>query len=558
MTMKKGTKVVLALALCIGMLMSSMTSFMATETVYDSKSELFSAMRKALLKREKIQTEFYMTDRLRDELCYYDELFHQYFVKDSNFGLLIFDFNGDQMGIPANEGDYLQGSMVGFSSIGNINSGDWGTTIDLQASSFMTTAAQESEFEGKLKKLFVAGGALESAKKLGKADAVVACMDYINKNVKSLLSYEAVYHTAYGALCKGQATCQGKAMLLYRMLRELGIANRILMGVDAAAHTYNIVLIDGKYYYCDPSTSTVILKGSKSFKPAALQERFQTDAFKAGVLSKLSASDYPLKSSNDGSQSENASQGGNTSQGGSSTQKPNTHTHSFSKTYNSDKTNHWYACSCGEVNGKEKHVAGDWVVDKAATLEAAGSQSKKCTKCGYLMETKEIPKLTSVEYEVLDGAESTYQPESQEFSLRAAGEIEKFVSVEVDGKVVDPKYYTVKEGSTIIIFTKEFMDSLGEGEHVVKFNFTDGTASANIKVANKTQEAPPVEETESTDSTTEENKPTTNTPDTNVSDKDGQKQDGMQGFVWIMVVLFVVAGAAGGFVWYKKKQEEEE
>lgn len=77
-------KIVIAAALCISMLVPNATAIYATETdqvVYDSKEELFSAIRKALLPREKVDMEFAMTDRLRDELCYYDELYRQYFLR---------------------------------------------------------------------------------------------------------------------------------------------------------------------------------------------------------------------------------------------------------------------------------------------------------------------------------------------------------------------------------------------------------------------------------------------------------------------------------------------
>ena len=303
-------------------------------------------------------------------------------------------------------------------------------------------------------------------------------MDYINKNVQGISSYTGVDHSAYGALCKGKATCQGKALLLYRMLRELGVANRILMGVDAAAHTYNIVMIEGKYYYCDPSTTTVVLKGTNSFKPATLQEHYQTAEFKAGVLSKLSASDYPLKPAQ------------------SETPAP-------------------------------------------APSEKPDEETQK------------------VEYEMLDGADSTYDANTQAFSLRAAGEMEKFVSVEVDGKVVDPKYYTVKEGSTIIIFTKEFMDSLSEGEHVVTFNFTDGVATANIKVAEREIADESVDSTETVEDESTE-KPSTDQNNTiGMEDEDSEKKSGISPIVWVLLVLVIVAGAAGGFVWYKKNKEEK-
>ena len=251
-------------------------------------------------------------------------------------------------------------------------------------------------------------------------------MKYINANVQGVSSYDYVDHSGYGALCNGKATCQGKSILLYRMLREVGIANRIVMGMDAAAHTYNLVLIDGKYYYTDPSTTNVILKGTNSFKPAELQPQYLEDRYKNNILSKLSETDYPLPSSGNG----NTTNDNNTSNNNTNEDVPQNNTTQDGTTQNN---------------------------------------------------------ATQLEYKVLEGADSTYTAETQEFYLRADADIEKFVSVAVDGEIVDPKYYTVKEGSTIIIFTKGFMDTLAGGEHVVTFNFTDGVATANIKVDKKNE-----------------------------------------------------------------------
>lgn len=510
---------------------------LAEEVVYDSADALFAAMRKVFLNRQNGQYEFAMTESVLNEIGYYDELYHQWFLKKDAYGYVIFDFYGDQSRIPANEGDYLQQSYYGFTSMGYINDGLMTIEVNTSSTQYVTTLAQEAAFESKLKSLFAAGGPLAHVKGLSDAQKVDECMKYIRANVSGGTSYDAIRHTAYSALCEGTGTCQAFALLLNRMLREVGIPNRILMGVDAAAHTYNIVMLDGKYYYCDASAN-VLLKGSNNFKPAQLQEHYLTDDFRNGVLSKISATDYPYTQSGGGN---TPSGGGNA---GGNTQVPS-HSHDFSKEYTSDENNHWYACNggCGEVKDKEAHVAGEWVVDKAATTEEVGSQSKKCTKCGYVMETQEIAKLT--EYKVLDGADSTYQPGVEEFALRAEGELEKFVDVEVDGKKVDPKYYTVRSGSTIITFTKEFMDMLSEGKHVVKFNFTDGFANANITVS-ATEDKP---SDTTTDTTIDENEEDS----TQELDKTPAKNGGTQIWLWILGAVIVVAGAAvAGVIWYRK------
>ena len=71
---------------------------------------------------------------------------------------------------------------------------------------------------------------------------------------------------------------------------------------------------------------------------------------------------------------------------------------------------------------------------------------------------------------------------SKPVEIRISGDFEKFEKVLVDDQVVNPKYYTVKKGSTIVTFTKEFLKSLTPGEHKVKFEFTDGAAETTLNV----------------------------------------------------------------------------
>ncbi len=57
--------------------------------------------------------------------------------------------------------------------------------------------------------------------------------------------------------------------------------------------------------------------------------------------------------------------------------------------------------------------------------------------------------------------------------------------VYMDGKLVDKKYYTTREGSTIVEFKKEFVDTLSNGAHKLVLEFTDGgTAETTFTVKN--------------------------------------------------------------------------
>ena len=157
--------------------------------------------------------------------------------------------------------------------------------------------------------------------------------------------------------------------------------------------------------------------------------------------------------------------------------------------YTATFNNTAFAAQTKDVQTKEAagHRAGDWIVDKEPTVTEAGSRHKECTVCRTVLETEAIAKLpTSVTYKIIEGADGTYTINADgTYTIRANGEFSKFVSVEMDGKVVDSKNYTAKSGSTIITFSKEYMSSLSAGKHTVKVNFTDGSAETTLTVAQK-------------------------------------------------------------------------
>ncbi len=59
-------------------------------------------------------------------------------------------------------------------------------------------------------------------------------------------------YTGYAALMDRTAVCQGYAVLLYRLMLELGIDCRIVTGIgNGGPHAWNIVELEGLYYNCD-------------------------------------------------------------------------------------------------------------------------------------------------------------------------------------------------------------------------------------------------------------------------------------------------------------------
>lgn len=123
--------------------------------------------------------------------------------------------------------------------------------------------------------------------------------------------------------------------------------------------------------------------------------------------------------------------------------------------------------------------------------------------------------VTPIDYEILDGADSSWtQNTDGSLVIRGNGEIAKFVSVKVDGKVVDADNYTVTEGSTIITLKPEYLKALSKGSHTFEIIWTDGSASTSFTVA----ENKPSEPSETEPSETQPSEPSSTEPSSTEND----------------------------------------
>lgn len=97
---------------------------------------------------------------------------------------------------------------------------------------------------------------------------------------------------------------------------------------------------------------------------------------------------------------------------------------------------------------------------------------------------------------ITDGNDSTYEPGSNEsLTFRGSGEVAYFKDVKVDGTIVDRTNYDVREGSTIITFTPEYLKTLRNGSHTVEMfwniNGAVKSAAASFHIGEKSGEVVP-------------------------------------------------------------------
>ena len=78
-----------------------------------------------------------------------------------------------------------------------------------------------------------------------------------------------------------------------------------------------------------------------------------------------------------------------------------THSHIWAKTWSSDTTHHWHACTVdgcsitenADKDGYAAHTEDSGTVTTPPTQETAGVRTYKCSVCGYVMRTEEVEKL---------------------------------------------------------------------------------------------------------------------------------------------------------------------
>ena len=151
-------------------------------------------------------------------------------------------------------GDYLMCNWAGWGGnvAQDVQDGFYVFQFDF-VFQYYTTAAQEAQLNSAVASL------LGSLKLNGKSDyeKVQAVYQYITSNItydEANLSNPdyTLKHTAYAALVNKTAAADGISSLLYRLLLELGIDNRIILGeTSVLEHCWNIIKLGNVYYNAD-------------------------------------------------------------------------------------------------------------------------------------------------------------------------------------------------------------------------------------------------------------------------------------------------------------------
>ena len=151
--------------------------------------------------------------------------------------------------------------------------------------------------------------------------------------------------------------------------------------------------------------------------------------------------------------------------------------------YLHDKTSHWQTCKrdgCDVTSTAEKHISDEGKITKEPTAAVEGEKTFTCTVCGLVLRTEPVTKLAPT---IVEGANGKHQTGGNtDLTFRSDASFEDFLSVSVDGKVLDKNQYTLREGSILVTLKADYLSTLSVGQHTLGVNSASGTAETVFTV----------------------------------------------------------------------------
>ncbi len=137
-----------------------------------------------------------------------------------------------------------------------------------------------------------------------------------------------------------------------------------------------------------------------------------------------------------------------------------------------------------EFTVNDGHVYDEGKITTEPTAAKEGVKTFTCVHCKDSY-TESVAKTKPVIIEGMNG--KFVRNKSEKLSFRSDAALADFLNVAVDGKVIDSKYYTTAEGSTIVRLSEEYLRTLSDGSHTLDIISLSGTASTTFTIEAKSQ-----------------------------------------------------------------------
>ena len=297
-------------------------------------------------------------------------------------------------GVPT-EGDYLYGQWrrYWYNAKGKKSKGKYTISLTYRFQYF-TTAAQEKKVTDAATKL------LTKMNLKGKSDFVKVrtiyrylCNNIVYDEAGSKDDSNVLCHSAYAALIKKKAVCQGYAMLLYRLALASGVDCRYVTGVaydqygNSEGHAWNIVRLGKKYYNVDSTWDagetllSYFLLCNKNFKNHYRDAEYNTTAFnKAYPMSSTDSDSHYWNSSYTVDKQPTCTEKGSKSIHCADCKKKKSVTavpalgHDW-EYYDEDDDYYYFECSrCGEYGGLERSLVSTQSADEPDAEETTAPE----------------------------------------------------------------------------------------------------------------------------------------------------------------------------------------
>ena len=121
--------------------------------------------------------------------------------------------------------------------------------------------------------------------------------------------------------------------------------------------------------------------------------------------------------------------------------------------------------------------SGTTFTDKAVILNLTDSNGETVT---MYAQWKNI-------YSVIEGVNAVVPKDGTSgVTFRVDGDYSKFTGITIDGQNVPMSQYTSWEGSTYVRLNQDYVNKMTEGDHTVKFMYTDGSVETNFDIVSST------------------------------------------------------------------------
>ena len=151
--------------------------------------------------------------------------------------------------------------------------------------------------------------------------------------------------------------------------------------------------------------------------------------------------------------------------------------------YLHDENGHWQTCKrdgCEVTSTAQEHTSDEGKITKEPTAAVEGEKTFTCTVCGEVLRTEPVAKIAPT---IVEGANGKHQSgDKTGLTFKSDAAREDFLSVSVDGKVLDESQYTIAEDGVTVTLLSSYLSTLSVGQHTLGVTSASGTASTVFTV----------------------------------------------------------------------------